>query len=224
MQRKQFTFYGSYFESINALPDEEQLRLYKAICSYALYEDEIEMDGIAFAMFNLIKPTLDASRKKAENGAAGGHAGEGKEKQRKSKPKAKNSKNKAKENQVEQESKDKTMDDKKQDEINSEIKNEEENKIELENKNKYFIPPTAEEAEQYCKECGFDIDAEYFVDYYTACGWMVGKRKMRDWRAAIRYWNKNQRNQNLSVGGYKTKDKDVYDPHKYDNDTDIFGR
>lgn len=228
IERKQFTFYRSYYESISALPDDEQLKLYKAICAYALNEELNEMSGVVFAMFNIIKPTLDSSRKKAENGAAGGHAGEGKEKQRKSKPKAKNSKNKAKENQVESESKDKAMYEEKQDESNSEIKNENEieNKIdiEIENKKKSFIPPTVEEAEQYCRECGFDIDAEYFVDYYTACGWMVGRRKMRDWRAAIRYWNKNQKNRNISGGGYKQKDKDIYDPHKYDDDIDFLGR
>lgn len=51
-----------------------------------------------------------------------------------------------------------------------------------------FKPPTVEMVESYCRECGYDIDAQHFVDYYTANGWMVGKNKMKDWKAAVRNW------------------------------------
>lgn len=52
-----------------------------------------------------------------------------------------------------------------------------------------FIPPTVEEVERYCDEKGiFGFDAQHFVDYYESVGWMIGKQKMKDWKAAIRNW------------------------------------
>lgn len=55
-----------------------------------------------------------------------------------------------------------------------------------------FTPPSVEEVRAYCKERKNAIDAERFVDYYTANGWMRGKNKIKDWRACIRTWEKNQ--------------------------------
>ena len=51
-----------------------------------------------------------------------------------------------------------------------------------------FIKPTLEEVKAYCLERKNNIDAETFIDYYTANGWQVGKRPMKDWRAAVRTW------------------------------------
>lgn len=58
-------------------------------------------------------------------------------------------------------------------------------------KNKRFTPPSVEEVEKYCKERKNNIDAAHFVDYYTACGWCVGKKRMQNWQAAVRTWEKN---------------------------------
>ena len=55
-------------------------------------------------------------------------------------------------------------------------------------KPKRFSPPTTEEVQSYCSENGYSIDAQRFVDYYTANGWMVGKNHMKDWQAAVRTW------------------------------------
>lgn len=51
-----------------------------------------------------------------------------------------------------------------------------------------FVPPTVDEVRTYCEEKGYTLDADRFVDYYTSNGWMVGKNRMRDWRAAVRTW------------------------------------
>ena len=53
-----------------------------------------------------------------------------------------------------------------------------------------FTPPTLEEVAEYCRERGNSVDAEHFVDYYNANGWKVGKNPMKDWRAAVRNWEK----------------------------------
>lgn len=52
-----------------------------------------------------------------------------------------------------------------------------------------FTPPTVEQVRDYAKELKFDIDAQYFHDYYTARGWRLkNNRYMRDWKAALRLW------------------------------------
>lgn len=56
---------------------------------------------------------------------------------------------------------------------------------------KRFTPPTVEEVRAYCIERGNNINAEHFIDYYTSNGWLVGKNKMKDWKAAIRTWERN---------------------------------
>lgn len=58
-------------------------------------------------------------------------------------------------------------------------------------KRKRFIAPTIEEVRAYCKERRNGIDAQHFVDYYTANGWKVGKNPMKDWKAAVRTWERN---------------------------------
>ena len=44
------------------------------------------------------------------------------------------------------------------------------------------------------------MDAERFVDYYTSNGWMVGKNKMKDWKAAVRTWERNNGRKNANEG------------------------
>lgn len=56
-----------------------------------------------------------------------------------------------------------------------------------------FFPPTLDDVMAYCTECGYFIDPHRFVDYYTSNGWMVGKNPMRDWKAAVRTWAKNEK-------------------------------
>lgn len=53
-----------------------------------------------------------------------------------------------------------------------------------------FIPPTLSEVQDYIKEKGYHIDAESFIDFYESKGWMVGKNKMKDWKASVRTWEK----------------------------------
>ncbi len=59
-------------------------------------------------------------------------------------------------------------------------------------RSKRFIPPTVDEVRDYCFERGNSIDPQRFVDYYTSNGWMVGKNKMKDWKAAVRTWEQKE--------------------------------
>ena len=60
---------------------------------------------------------------------------------------------------------------------------------------KNFIKPTLEEVKQYCEERNNGIDAEYFIDFYESKGWNIGKTKMKDWKATIRTWERNKKQQ-----------------------------
>ena len=63
-------------------------------------------------------------------------------------------------------------------------------------KSKRFSQPTLLEVEDYCFERKNTVDASKFIDYYTSNGWKVGKNAMKDWRAAVRTWEKTQNNNN----------------------------
>lgn len=63
-------------------------------------------------------------------------------------------------------------------------------------KRKRFSPPTVEEVAAYCDERGNNIDPQHFVDYYSARGWMIGKNHMKDWKAAVRTWEKSDKKTN----------------------------
>jgi len=58
---------------------------------------------------------------------------------------------------------------------------------------KRFEPPTIELVYAYMIEKGFDkeLQAVKFVNHHTAGGWVVGKKKMVDWKAAVRIWIQN---------------------------------
>ena len=68
-------------------------------------------------------------------------------------------------------------------------KGEEEEKKEREG---VFKKPTIEEIAEYCREKGYNIDAETFWNFYEAKGWMIGKNKMKNWRAACATWVKKR--------------------------------
>lgn len=69
-----------------------------------------------------------------------------------------------------------------------------------------FTPPTVAEVRAYCQERQNNVDAECFVDYYTANGWKVGKNPMKDWKAAVRTWERHGWS-GYGYGGEKTQAK-----------------
>lgn len=81
-----------------------------------------------------------------------------------------------------------------QQQLNKDNKGNKDNK---EIKRGRFTPPTLSEVEAYVIEKGYHIDARQFIDFYESKGWMVGKNRMKDWKAAVRTWEqrsgKNER-------------------------------
>ena len=79
-------------------------------------------------------------------------------------------------------------------EIDKDKDKEIERDIEVEDKKpkrKRFIPPTVSEVSYYCRERQNSVDPEKFVDYYESNGWKVGKNPMKDWKAAVRTWERS---------------------------------
>lgn len=58
---------------------------------------------------------------------------------------------------------------------------------------KRFAPPSLDEVKAYIIEKQYDIDGQYFIDFYESKGWMIGKNKMKDWKATIRGWQARNR-------------------------------
>ena len=74
--------------------------------------------------------------------------------------------------------------------------------------NKKFVPPTLDEVTAYAKERGINVDPQGFIDFYESKGWMVGKSKMKDWKAACRRaanWETNK----------SKRATDITDPKSY---------
>lgn len=73
---------------------------------------------------------------------------------------------------------------------------------------KRFKKPTIEEIQAYCDERNNGIDAERFYDYYESKGWKVGKTPMKDWKASVRTW---ERNNGITKGNTKQASGFDYD-------------
>ena len=75
MTRDSFIFYASFYEAMRCLDDAAYVAVSKAVNEYALYGNEIELDGTAKGFFQLIKPQIDANNKRYENGKKGAEYG-----------------------------------------------------------------------------------------------------------------------------------------------------
>ena len=64
---------------------------------------------------------------------------------------------------------------------------------------KRFVKPTVEEVQAYCKERNNNVDAEKFISHYDSNGWKVGRTPMKDWKSAVRTWERNSFNNQSKV-------------------------
>lgn len=182
-EKNSFVLYTSYLEQVSLLTDEQAGSLFKAILHYAAHEELPEMDGITSMAFAFIKAGIDKDTAKyqktcearSEAGKMGGRP-----------PKAKKA-NGFSEKQTEA----KKADNEYEYDNDSELKKKDTDVSK--EKATRFLPPTIEEVRAYCTEKGYAVDPERFVDFYESKGWHVGKNKMKDWKAAVRNWNRMQR-------------------------------
>lgn len=64
-------------------------------------------------------------------------------------------------------------------------------------KKSVFSPPSLCDVFGYCSERKNKVNSESFVNFYESKGWMVGKNKMKDWRAAVRTWEKRENHKQI---------------------------
>lgn len=79
------------------------------------------------------------------------------------------------------------------------------------------IPPNIEDVKSYCKERKNDVDPERWFDFYSAKNWMIGKNKMKDWKAAVRTWEKSESNgrSNGKISGKRKQLEEDYTKKDY---------
>lgn len=170
MERSQFTFYASFLRALQRIKKKaDRCDAYDAICNYALLGIEPDMDLLpdsAAIAFDLIRPTLDTSARKAASGMKGGSN------QSASKTEA-NRKQAAREKENEKEG-----------------EKENENECYKRAGARCFAPPSLDDVRAYCQERNNNVDAEAWFAHYESNGWKVGKNPMKDWKAAVRTWER----------------------------------
>lgn len=188
MERKQFTWYRSYYDALKELPAEEFRDIVLAVCAYALDGEEPELSGVARAIFTLIRPTLEVGRSKAENRSRAEQTSISAEQtgnrpeQTKNKPEQTQNKRKQTDNKPEQTRKEKE----KEKEREKESENDSYCSPPPPSGPKRFVPPTLAEVQSYVAQRQSPVDPQGFIDFYASKGWMVGKTPMKNWKAACR--------------------------------------
>lgn len=193
MERKQFTWYRSYYDALKELPAEEFRDIVLAVCAYALDGEEPELSGVARAIFTLIRPTLEVGRSKAENRSRAEQTSISAEQtgnspeQTKNKPEQTQNKRKQTGNKPEQ-TRNKPEQTRKEKEKEKEKESENDSYCSPPPPSgpKRFVPPTLAEVQSYVAQRQSPVDPQGFIDFYASKGWMVGKTPMKDWKAACR--------------------------------------
>ncbi len=75
---------------------------------------------------------------------------------------------------------------------------------------KTFIKPTVEEVREYCQERGNTVDPDTFVNFYESKGWVVGKSPMKDWKAAVRNWERSRAQETPPQETYSSFETDEF--------------
>lgn len=93
--------------------------------------------------------------------------------------------------------------------IDNNIKEINNNKLLFTKKEERFSKPTIEEISSYCKERNNSVDPQRFYDFYESKGWMIGKSKMKDWKACVRTWEKNNSKKEELPSWFKEQPKET---------------
>lgn len=199
--KNSFVMYTDYMEQVSMLSREQRGDLFTAIMAYASNTGLPNMDDVTMMAFCFIRSQMDRDRskyqetieKRREAGKQGGR------------PKANGSDEKAKkangfsEKQAEAKKADNVNvneNDNVDVNVNENVDEDEKEKKKGTNVPKEksrFVPPSVENVIEYCRENDYRyVDANHFVDFYISKNWYVGKNKMKDWKAAVRNWQRQE--------------------------------
>ena len=188
-----FVFYRSFRDAIDEMSDADKLATLLAICDYALYGVEPELESpMPRAIFTVARPSIDANNTRRINGGKGGRPP-------KKKPTVTENKNHrfSKTESTETETVSES--------VAETVSEAGTNGADKPPTRSRFTPPTVEEVRAYCQKRNNGIDPERFIAFYTANGWVQSKGKpIRDWKACVITWEKNnqQGSAPLSKAGY----------------------
>lgn len=187
-KKNSFVLYTDYRRQFDLLTDAELGQLIRAVMDYVETGQPPDLPAGPQMAFAFISAQIDRDMKKyqevVEKRRAAGSAG-GKQKASNAKQ---NMASVANANTCKQ-----TLHD--NDHVNENDIKKKDTKV---SKEKSFIPPSVENVREYCQEGGYRVDAECFVNFYESKGWMVGKNRMKDWKAAVRNWARNNRDEGKS--------------------------
>lgn len=192
--RDKFMFFDNFKETADRLPDDLRLKFYDAMTDYVFKGIEPD-DAIISALISAIKPALNTETWGGAREGAG----------RKSIKNNNLNQDKIKINQDKLEKLENNQDEIKFNQDNQDEQKEKKYPLNpKENKNilppdnnkllsspKKFSKPSVDEVKSYCLERKNGVDAERFVDFYECKGWKVGQNSMKDWRAAVRNWERS---------------------------------
>ena len=202
-----FVFYRSFRESIRTLKTKDQLVTLLAICDYALYGMEPELAGVPLAIFTVAKPSIDANKKKRDNGNKGGR------------PKKETSGFENKNHRFSKCESTETVTETETETVTETETATEAGESEADKPPRpRFVPPTVEQVAEYVKQRGSRVDPQGFIDFYEAKGWKIGKTPMKDWKAACRnseHWERWQkpmdtRDKVKTAADYNGREEDVF--------------
>lgn len=190
MAAESLVFYRSFWATLEKIPNEgDRCKMLSAIMSYGLDDAEPVLEYPLDALWEAIKPQIDANKKRRENGSKGGRPA--KEVEPEAEPEAPDA---AEEKTIGYEDKNHRLSGAKPNvNVNDNVNvNVNDNDNTHSTRAARFTAPTPDQVSEYVAERGYTgFDVEHFIDYYTANGWRVGKNPMKDWRAAVRNWQKN---------------------------------
>ena len=179
---KYLKIFTDFLEIAQGLSDSTLARLFRAMLAYALNDTEPAFKGNERALWLMVRQSIDREKEayeaKVDNMERCREVRKQKEIKQKSIQQAK----------ISTEDKDKEKEKDKEKDKDKDIFSSGAVRLTAEKKE---IPPTLEEVMTFSQETGLDADAHLFFDYYEANGWYIGKRPMKDWRAAFRAWARN---------------------------------
>lgn len=180
-----FICHDDYLNKTAVLSDEQLGRLFRACMKYHATGEIDALDGVESIAFEFIRYDIDKTEKAYQEKC---------EKNRQNRlSKLTNDNDRQRSSTIDDESQQSTTIKEKKRKENKKKDNNtsSENIVSLTR----FVPPTVDDIKAYCDERGvYLIDAQRFVDYYETRGWLLTKnRKMVDWKAAVRLWEKNER-------------------------------
>lgn len=184
-----FTVFEKFGDVCAELEEDDRKELIYAINMYGMYGEIVELPYLLKALFVSLKEDIDNSKSARTRGSKGGRPKGKPEVFEPEKPEV--SGNAKPEVSATAKPEVSAVAAKTESQTNtSQYKPIQTNKEEGGSR-KRFTPPTPEEVAAYAEERGESIDAHRFCDYHASRGWVVGRNPMRDWRAAVRTWLRN---------------------------------